>query len=98
MQQVDGIIARPQLEGLLPLNGRNLPQLSSEARASGTATDADEQQSHAEGSPLLFSPVGQNGRATRVTVIGDSIMEVGNGGSAMGFSGGISGGISSLHC
>ncbi len=37
--------------------------------------------------PLLGSPVGQNGRATRVTVDGGSIMEVGNGGVAMGFSG-----------
>ena len=36
--------------------------------------------------PLLGAPAGQNGRATRVTVDGGSIMQIGNGGSAMALS------------
>ena len=56
----------------------------SQARAWGAATNQDEQQSNL--GALLGAPVGQNGRATRVTVDGGSVMEVGNGGSALGFS------------
>ena len=80
--QIDGIIARPQIEGL-PLNGRNFLEL---AKLEPGAQQPTRTSNNRTLVPLLGSPVGQNGRATRVTVDGGSIMEVGNGGSAMGFS------------
>lgn len=80
--QVSGLISRNQIENL-PLNGRNFlelaklePGVQSPARASSNRTFV----------PALGQPMGNNGRGTRVTVDGGSIMAVGNGGSAMGFS------------
>lgn len=80
--EVEGMVTRSQIEGL-PLNGRNFlelvklePGAQQPIRASNNRTLV----------PLLGSPVGLNGRSTRVTVDGGSVMEVGNGGSAMGFS------------
>jgi carboxypeptidase family protein len=80
--QIDGMIARPQIEGL-PLNGRNFLELAKLEPGAQQPTRASTNRILV---PLLSSPVAQNGRATRVTVDGGSIMEVGNGGSAMGFS------------
>ncbi len=80
--QIDGMIARPQIEGL-PLNGRNFLEL---AKLEPGAQQPTRTSNNRTLVPLLGSPVGQNGRATRVTVDGGSVMEVGNGGSAMGFS------------
>jgi hypothetical protein len=80
--EVDGMVTRPQIEGL-PLNGRNFLEL---AKLEPGAQQPARTSNNRTLVPLLGSPVGQNGRATRVTVDGGSVMEVGNGGSAMGFS------------
>ena len=80
--EVDGTITRPQIEGL-PVNGRNFLEL---AKLEPGAQQPTRTSNNRTLVPLLGSPVGQNGRATRVTVDGGSVMEVGNGGSAMGFS------------
>lgn len=80
--QVGGLVGRSQIEDL-PLNGRNFLELAkldsgvqAPARASSNRTFV----------PALGQPVGNSGRGTRVTVDGGSVMAVGNGGSAMGFS------------
>jgi len=80
--QVSGLISRSQIENL-PLNGRNVlelaklePGVQPPARASSNRTFV----------PALGQPQGNNGRGTRITVDGGSIMAVGNGGSAMSFS------------
>jgi Carboxypeptidase regulatory-like domain len=80
--QVSGLISRSQIESL-PLNGRNVlelaklePGVQPPARASSNRTFV----------PALGQPQGNNGRGTRITVDGGSVMAVGNGGSAMGFS------------
>ena len=80
--EVDGMVTRPQIEGL-PLNGRNFLELAKLEPGAQQPTRTSNKRSLV---PLLVAPVGQNGRATRVTVDGGSVMEVGNGGSAMGFS------------
>jgi hypothetical protein len=80
--QIDGMIARPQIEGL-PLNGRNFLEL---AKLEPGAQQPTRTSNNRTLVPLLGSPMGQNGRSTRVIVDGGSVMEVGNGGSAMGFS------------
>jgi hypothetical protein len=80
--EVDGMVSTAQVEGL-PVNGRNFLELVKlEPGAQQPARTSNKRILV----PLLGSPVGQNGRATRVTVDGGSIMEVGNGGVAMGFS------------
>jgi hypothetical protein len=80
--QVGGLVSRGQIENL-PLNGRSFlelaklePGVQPPSRASSNRTFV----------PALGQPVGNSGRGTRVTVDGGSIMAVGNGGSAMGFS------------
>jgi len=79
---VGGLVTQRQIQGL-PLNGCSFlelaklePGVQSPARASSNRTFV----------PALGQPVGNSGRGTRVTVDGGSIMAVGNGGSAMGFS------------
>jgi hypothetical protein len=80
--QVGGLVSRTQIEDV-PLNGRNFlelaklePGVQPPARASSNRIFV----------PALGQPVGNSGRGTRVTVDGGSIMAVGNGGAAMGFS------------
>ncbi len=80
--EVDGTITRPQIEGI-PVNGRNFLELAKLEPGAQQPTRTNNNRTLV---PLLGAPVGQNGRATRVTVDGGSVMEVGNGGSAMGFS------------
>src|SRR5207247_4924213 len=80
--EVEGIISRPQIEGL-PLNGRNFLELTKLEPGAQPPTKTSNNRTLV---PLLGSPMGQNGRSTRVTVDGGRTMEVGNGGSAMGFS------------
>jgi hypothetical protein len=80
--EVDGLITRPQIEGL-PLNGRNFLEL---AKLEPGAQQPTRTSNNRTLVPLLGAPVAQNGRATRVTVDGGSVMEVGNGGAAMGFT------------
>jgi hypothetical protein len=80
--EIAGMVTRPQIEGL-PLNGRNPLEL---AKVEPGAQQPRRVSNNRTVVPLLGAPVGVNGRATRVTVDGGSVMEVGNGGSAMGFS------------
>jgi hypothetical protein len=80
--EIDGMVTRSQIEGL-PLNGRNPLEL---AKLEPGAQQPARVSNNRTLVPLLGAPVGLNGRATRVTVDGGSVMEVGNGGSAMGFS------------
>jgi hypothetical protein len=80
--EVEGMVTRPQIEGL-PLNGRNYLELVKLEPGAQQPTRTSNNRTLV---PLLGSPMGQNGRATRITVDGGSVMEVGNGGSAMGFS------------
>ncbi len=79
---VGGVVTRSRIDGL-PVNGRGFlelakfePGVQAPVRASSNRTLL----------PILGSPIRQSGSATRVTVDGGSIMMVGNGGSAMGFS------------
>ena len=80
--EIDGTITRPQIEGV-PLNGRNFLELAKLEPGAQQATRGSNNRTFV---PLLGSPAGQSGRATRVTVDGGSIMQIGNGGAAMGFS------------
>ena len=80
--QVGGPVSRNQIENL-PVNGRNFlefakfePGVQAPVRASSNRWFV----------PALGQPTGNPGRGTRVTVDGGSIMAVGTGGSAMGFS------------
>ena len=80
--QVGGLVNREQIEDL-PLNGRNFLELAKLEPGVQAPTRAASNRNFV---PALGQPVGTNGRGTRVTVDGGSIMSVGNGGSAMGFS------------
>jgi hypothetical protein len=80
--QISGVITQDQVEAL-PLNGRSFLELSKLEPGTQAPTRASNNRLLV---PILGSPAGQNGRATRVTVDGGSIMAVGTGGSAMGFS------------
>lgn len=80
--EVSGVVTRHQIEGL-PLNGRSYLELEKLEPGAQQPTPTSNNRTLV---PLLGAPAGQSGRATRVTVDGGSIMEIGNGGAAMGFS------------
>ncbi len=80
--EVSGVVTRLQIEAL-PLNGRGFLELAKLEPGAQQPTRASNNRTFV---PLLGAPVGQSGRGTRVTVDGGSIMQIGNGGSAMGFS------------
>lgn len=80
--QVGGLVSRKQIEDL-PLNGRNVLEL---AKLEPGVQPPTRLASNRNFVPALGQPVGTNGRGTRVTVDGGSIMAVGVGGSALGFS------------
>jgi hypothetical protein len=80
--QVSGVVTLDQVEAL-PLNGRSFLELAKLEPGAQAPTRASSNRLLV---PVLGAPAGQNGRATRITVDGGSIMEVGSGGSAMGFS------------
>jgi hypothetical protein len=79
---VSHVVTRDQIEGL-PLNGRSVLELAKLEPGAQSPTYASNNRTFV---PLLGSPIGQNGRATRITVDGGSIMMIGNGGSALGLS------------
>jgi len=80
--EVSSVVTRAQTEGL-PLNGRNFLELAKLEPGAQQPTRASNNRTFV---PLLGSPVAYNGRATRVTVDGGSVMQIGNGGAAMSFS------------
>jgi hypothetical protein len=80
--EVSGVVTRYQIEGV-PLNGRSFLELAKLEPGAQQPTRASNNRTLI---PLLGAPAAQSGRATRVTVDGGSIMEIGNGGAAMGFS------------
>jgi hypothetical protein len=80
--EVNGRITRLQIEGL-PVNGRNYLEF---IKLEPGAQPPVKTTANRVLMPLLGSPVGNNGSRTRITVDGGSVMEVGNGGSALGFS------------
>src|SRR4029077_18756201 len=68
----------------LPLNGRSFLELAKLDPGGQPPTRSSSNRTFV---PVLGSPgAGNNGRGTRVTIDGGSIMAVGTGGSAMGFS------------
>jgi hypothetical protein len=79
---VGSVVTRTQIEGL-PLNGRSFLELSKLEPGAQPPTRGSNNRTFV---PVLGQPMGNSGRGTRVTVDGGSIMAVGNGGSAMGFS------------
>lgn len=80
--EISGIVTPSQIESV-PLNGRSYLELAKLQPGAQQPTRASNNRTLV---PLLGAPAGQNGRATRVTVDGGSVMEIGNGGAAMGFS------------
>jgi hypothetical protein len=80
---ISGVTTESQIEGL-PLNGRDFLEL---AKLEPGALQPSRGSNNRTFVPLLATPAGgNNGRGTRVTVDGGSIMQIGNGGTAMGFS------------
>jgi hypothetical protein len=79
---IGGLTTRDQIEDL-PLNGRSYLELSKLEPGVQPPVHASNNRTLV---PVLGAPGGNNGRGTRVTVDGGSIMAVGNGGSAMGYS------------
>lgn len=80
---ISGVTTGPQIDGL-PLNGRDFLEL---AKLEPGAQQPSRGSNNRTFVPLLSTPAGgNNGRGTRVTVDGGSIMQIGNGGTAMGFS------------
>jgi hypothetical protein len=80
---ISGVTDRSQIDGL-PLNGRDFLEL---AKLEPGALQPTRGSNNRTFVPLLSTPAGgNNGRGTRVTVDGGSIMQIGNGGAAMGLS------------
>ena len=80
---VSGVTTKSQIDGL-PLNGRDFLEL---AKLEPGALQPARGSNNRTFVPLLATPAGgNNGRGTRVTVDGGSVMQIGNGGTAMGFS------------
>jgi Carboxypeptidase regulatory-like domain len=80
--EISSIVTPSQIE-TVPLNGRDYLELAKLEPGAQQPTRASNNRTLV---PLLGAPAGQSGRATRVTVDGGSVMEIGNGGAAMGFS------------
>jgi Carboxypeptidase regulatory-like domain len=80
--EISGVVTPSQIE-TVPLNGRDYLELAKLEPGAQQPTRASNNRTLV---PLLGAPAGQNGRATRVTVDGGSVMEIGNGGAAMGLS------------
>ena len=80
--EISGIVTPSQIE-TVPLNGRDYLELAELEPGAQQPTSASNNRTLV---PLLGAPAGQNGRATRVTVDGGSVLEIGNGGAAMGLS------------
>jgi Carboxypeptidase regulatory-like domain len=79
---VGGVVTHSQIEDL-PLNGRSFLELAKlEPGTQAPARSADGRTFV----PVLGTPGGSNGRGTRITIDGSSIMAPGYGGSKMGFS------------
>jgi len=80
---VTGTITRSEIEGTA-LNGRNFLEL---VKLEPGALQPSRGSNNRTFSPILASPAGgNNGRGTIVSVDGGSIVQVGNGGTAMGYS------------
>jgi hypothetical protein len=79
---IGGVITRLQIASL-PLNGRSALNLSTLEPGALQPTRSSNNRTLVT---LLGAPAGQGGGRTLVTVDGGSVMEIGNGGSAMGFS------------
>src|SRR5262247_1919968 len=79
---VGGLVRQPQIQGL-PLNGRSFLEL---AKLEPGVQPPSRASSNRIFVPMLGSPGGTNGRGTRVTVDGGSVMSIGNGGSSLGLS------------
>ncbi|HJY87157.1 MAG TPA: carboxypeptidase-like regulatory domain-containing protein, partial [Candidatus Acidoferrales bacterium] len=80
--EVGGVVTRPQIEGL-PLNGRSFLELAKLEPGAQPPTRGSNNRTFV---PVLGQTVGNSGRGTRVSIDGGSIMAIGQGGSAMGFS------------
>lgn len=80
---ISGTITRQEIENT-PLNGRNFLEL---AKLEPGALPPSRGSNGRTFVPVLASPAGgNNGRGTAVSVDGASIVQIGNGGAAMGFS------------
>jgi len=80
--EIGGVVTRSQIEGL-PLNGRSFLELAKLEPGAQQPTRGSNNRTFV---PVLGQTMGNSGRGTRVTIDGGSIMAIGPGGSAMGFS------------